>query len=64
METLLYKICQNICNDIAVNANFKLSTYRSMAIVSCYNNINSHCLSMLYTKFGINGPCSFREVVV
>ena len=31
-------ICQNICNEIAINANFHFSHYKSMETWSCHSN--------------------------
>ena len=32
------KLCQNICNDIAIKAYFHVSHYKSMETLSCYSN--------------------------
>ena len=33
--------CQNICFEIAINANFHFSHYKSMATISCHSNQSS-----------------------
>ena len=43
------KFCQNICNEMAVNANFHFSHYKSMATLSYHSN-KSTCTYPFGTK--------------
>ena len=38
------KFCQNICNEIAVNANFHFSHNKSIATIKCHSNQSSYLI--------------------
>ena len=62
-------MCQNTCCEIAINANFHFSHYKSMANISCHSYakntiIHSPGLLMIYVKFGKNQRHDFRGDVV
>ena len=69
-------VCQNTCCEIAINANFHFSHYKSMANISCHSYqscypigtkntiIHSPGLLMIYVKFVKNQRHGFRGDVV
>ena len=76
LEEHFKNVCQNICSEIAINASFHYSHYKSMATINCHSNQSSYpigtkdtiiCspgLYMLYVKFGKNPLHGFRGDVV
>ena len=50
------KFGQIICSEIAINANFNMSHYKSMANVNCHSNQSSYSIEIKKKIANIHSP--------